>query len=160
MVAPWTFGTWPNSGPDDLAILLSSLAADSTVGLEFPHACGKSVGCLVEERKQVVLAAVLLPDVDGDNYGGEQRRANDTHPQLVRFCSSLAREQRRQFRNSVGLFFEETRPHLRNAHGQLHPLEEPLRIASIEAAQGVADNHAEALGKRFVVGSRLETIER
>src|SRR5262245_15100005 len=98
-------------------LLLRGLATGPRVGLEFPHACGKGVRCLVKDAKQVVLATVMLLEVDGHDYGSEQRRANDTHAQLVRFCSSLAREQRRQCCNSGVLFLKETRPHLGNGHG-------------------------------------------
>src|SRR6266545_2590867 len=50
---------------------------------QLAHGLAEGVGCLVEEDEQVALAAVLQPEVEGDRYGREQRRADDPQAKLV-----------------------------------------------------------------------------
>ncbi len=46
--------------------------------LQRPDALGEGVDCLIEEGEQVALAVVLLPAIEGDVDGGDQRLTD--HP--------------------------------------------------------------------------------
>ena len=59
--------------------------------LQLADGVGECVGCLVEEEEQVALAAVLLPEVEGDGHGCEQRRADYSQAKVVGARSALAR---------------------------------------------------------------------
>ena len=43
----------------------------------------ESISCPVEKREEIAPALVLLPSVERDEDGGEQRRADDLHAQVV-----------------------------------------------------------------------------
>jgi hypothetical protein len=78
------------------------------------HALGEGVGRFVQESEKIALAAVLFPEVEGDEDSREQRRANHSQLQLLGGRASFVSEQRCKELDAMALRIEEARAKVRN----------------------------------------------
>src|SRR5262249_27884844 len=77
--------------------------------LELAGTVGESIGCLIDECKEIGCAAGRLPAVERDHDGPEHRRGGHAHVQFVD-CSLLLADERHELLDAVGLPIEYPRP--------------------------------------------------